>query len=73
MRLASRTGVDTCPVIDQLDIKWRCTNCCLQDAAELLAAKTNWGQLYDTVALRKNQVPVASATYFEVTSSFLAI
>lgn len=40
--------------------------CCWQDAAELLAAKSDWGPLYDSAVLNKNQVPVASATYFEV-------
>lgn len=40
--------------------------CCWQDAAELLAAKADWGPLYDSAVLHKNQVPVASATYFEV-------
>lgn len=38
-----------------------------QDAAELLAAKADWGPLYDSAVLSQNQVPVASATYFEVT------
>lgn len=61
-------GLDTCSAMDQLHIKEHCTTCCLQDAAELLAAKADWGPLYDIAVLRKNQVPVASATYFEVTS-----
>ena len=42
----------------------------VQDAAELLAAKADWGPLYDSAVLGKNQVPVASATYFEVISLY---
>ncbi|KAL3157786.1 hypothetical protein ABBQ32_012209 [Trebouxia sp. C0010 RCD-2024] len=38
----------------------------LKDAAELLATKVDWGPMYDSAVLGKNQVPVASATYFEV-------
>ena len=38
----------------------------LQGTAEVIAAKTDWEPLYDSAALSKNQVPVASATYFEV-------
>lgn len=37
----------------------------LQDTAEVIASKSDWGRLYDAVALGKNQVPVASATYYE--------
>jgi len=38
----------------------------LKPAAELLAAKEDWPALYDCEQLRTNEVPVASATYFEV-------
>jgi len=38
----------------------------LKPAAELVAAKEDWPALYDCEQLRTNQVPVASATYFEV-------
>jgi pimeloyl-ACP methyl ester carboxylesterase len=36
----------------------------LKDAAELLAHKDDWPQLYDVSALANNQVPVAAAVYF---------
>ena len=32
----------------------------------MIASKDDWGPLYNSTALGKNQVPVASATYFEV-------
>ncbi|GBF98668.1 proline iminopeptidase [Raphidocelis subcapitata] len=34
-------------------------------AAEVLAAKSDWGQLYDTEALSSNAVPTAAALYLE--------
>jgi hypothetical protein len=37
----------------------------LKAAAELLAAKANWPQLYDLQSLQSTSVPVASATYFD--------
>ncbi|KAA6418622.1 MAG: peptidase family [Trebouxia sp. A1-2] len=37
----------------------------LQETAEVIAAKSDWGAMYDSTALGKNQVPVASATYYE--------
>lgn len=37
----------------------------LKEAANLLAEKKNWSQLYDVTALNKNQVPVAAAVYYE--------
>jgi proline iminopeptidase len=39
-------------------------------AADLLAAKSDWGRLYDVDALRQHAtMPVASATYVEVSTS----
>jgi proline iminopeptidase len=35
----------------------------IKDAAQLLAAKTDWPQLYDPGALAQNQVPAAAAVY----------
>jgi hypothetical protein len=35
----------------------------LAEAAHLLAAKTDWPQLYDPTALAKNTVPAAAAIY----------
>jgi pimeloyl-ACP methyl ester carboxylesterase len=35
----------------------------IKDAAQLLAAKTDWPQLYDPRALAQNQVPAAAAVY----------
>ncbi|MCA4131547.1 alpha/beta fold hydrolase [Arthrobacter sp. M4] len=35
----------------------------LADVAEILAAKDNWGPLYDVVQLARNEVPVAAAVY----------
>jgi len=37
----------------------------LKPAAEILAAKADWRQLYDVAALHANEVPVACASYFE--------
>ncbi|MFT7484186.1 MAG: pimeloyl-ACP methyl ester carboxylesterase [Candidatus Paceibacteria bacterium] len=37
----------------------------LAEAAEILASKTDWGQLYDTEVLSKNVVPVAAAVYHD--------
>lgn len=36
----------------------------LKEAAEILAAKEDWGPLYDKDALSKNKVPVRAAVYF---------
>ncbi|XP_027162054.1 uncharacterized protein LOC113762696 [Coffea eugenioides] len=36
-----------------------------KDAAEILAEKENWPPLYDTDALKNNQVPVAASVYYE--------
>lgn len=38
----------------------------VQETAEVMAARSDWGPLYDSAALAKNQVPISSATYFEV-------
>lgn len=46
----------------------RCALAYLQETAEVIAAKSDWGAMYDSTALGKNQVPVASATYYEVIS-----
>ena len=35
----------------------------LRDVAEILAAKTDWASLYDTVQLARNTVPAAAAVY----------
>lgn len=35
----------------------------LKETAELLAARTDWGPLYDAAALARNTVPVAAAVY----------
>ena len=51
----------------------RCALTCLQETAEVIAAKSDWGALYDSTALGKNQVPVASATYYEVISSMQSL
>ncbi len=45
----------------------------LQETAEGIAAKSDWGALYDSAALGKNQVPVASATYYEVISTMQSL
>ena len=37
----------------------------LRDAAHLIAAKGDWPQLYDEAVLRKNEVPIAAACYFD--------
>lgn len=37
----------------------------LQEAADLLAAKSDWPKLYDTAQLGTNEVPVVSATYVD--------
>lgn len=37
----------------------------LKECAELLAAKSDWGQLYDLDQLAKNQVPIAALSYYE--------
>lgn len=37
----------------------------LKEAAHILAAKEDWPPLYDIERLRKNQVPVAAAVYYE--------
>lgn len=37
----------------------------LADAAEILAAKTDWPALYDAEALSRNDVPVAAAVYHD--------
>ena len=37
----------------------------LRDAAHLIAAKGDWPQLYDEAVLRKNDVPIAAACYFD--------
>ncbi len=50
-----------------------CALTCLQETAEVVAAKSDWGAMYDSTALGKNQVPVASATYYEVISSLLSL
>ena len=51
------------------ELERRCALTCLQETAEVIAAKSDWGPMYDSIALGKNQVPVASATYYEVISS----
>jgi hypothetical protein len=38
-------------------------------AADLLAARQDWPELYDVQALRANSVPAAAATYYEVRGS----
>lgn len=38
----------------------------LQDTAEVIASTSDWGRVYDAAVLGRNQVPVASATYYEV-------
>jgi hypothetical protein len=38
----------------------------IREAAELIAAKADWGPLYDLGALAKSPVRTASATYYEV-------
>lgn len=40
-----------------------------REAANILAAKADWGPLYDTVALGKNTIPAAAATYVEVSGT----
>ena len=40
----------------------------LEEAAGLIANKTDWPALYDVAQLRENEVPVASATYLEVST-----
>lgn len=37
----------------------------LKETAQLLAEETSWSKLYDVEELKQNQVPVASATYYE--------
>lgn len=37
----------------------------LKEAANLLAEKADWGNLYDPAVLAKNTVPLAAAVYFE--------
>lgn len=37
----------------------------LKECAELLAAKSDWGALYDLDQLAKNQVPIAALSYYE--------
>jgi len=37
----------------------------LKECAELLAAKSDWGILYDLDQLAKNEVPVAAISYHE--------
>ncbi|MFD5029243.1 alpha/beta fold hydrolase [Streptomyces sp. NPDC058220] len=37
----------------------------LREAAELLAARTDWAPLYDTARLAANEVPVAAAVYHD--------
>jgi pimeloyl-ACP methyl ester carboxylesterase len=37
----------------------------LKAAAQLLAAKSDWPMLYDAERLRRNQVPVAAAVYYD--------
>ncbi len=37
----------------------------LKEAADILAKKADWPQLYKLETLRKNSVPVAGATYYE--------
>ena len=37
----------------------------LKAAAEILAKKSDWPVLYDVEKLRKNQVPVAAAVYYD--------
>ena len=39
----------------------------LQETADLVASNSDWGPLYNSGVLAKTTVPVASATYFEVT------
>jgi pimeloyl-ACP methyl ester carboxylesterase len=37
----------------------------LREAAEILAAREDWPQLYDPAILQQNQVPVAAAVYYD--------
>ncbi|MBP2472782.1 pimeloyl-ACP methyl ester carboxylesterase [Crossiella equi] len=37
----------------------------LKDVAEILAAKSDWGPLYDLDRLARNEVPVAAAVYYD--------
>lgn len=37
----------------------------LKGCAEKLAAKDDWGLLYDTAAIKKNTVPTAAAMYYD--------
>jgi hypothetical protein len=37
----------------------------LAETADLLAAKQDWGPLYDLAVLANNTVPVAAATYYD--------
>ncbi|MCO1578885.1 alpha/beta hydrolase [Crossiella sp. SN42] len=37
----------------------------LKEAAEILAARADWGPLYDPEVLARNEVPVAAAVYFD--------
>jgi hypothetical protein len=37
----------------------------IREAAQLIAAKSDWGPLYDLAALAKSPVRTASATYYE--------
>ena len=37
----------------------------LREAADILANKADWPQLYDLATLQRNSVPVAGATYYE--------
>lgn len=41
----------------------------VQAAAELIAQKQDWRQLYDCERLHETKVPVASASYYEVCST----
>ena len=38
----------------------------LEEAAHIIANKTDWPALYDVEQLNRNTVPVASATFLEV-------
>ena len=37
----------------------------LKEAADILASKADWPQLYKVETLSRNSVPVAGATYYE--------
>lgn len=38
----------------------------LREAAKIIAAKSDWPQLYDVAALQETSIPVASASYYSV-------